>query len=104
VVLPFELCRMPQFFAMNGRFPMPLPMEQKSRNELDALSLEVAKRQIGCRGTERVTIRRLPPNGSGPNWAPDKFYPPLPDIADGEARDAIANLTGRYALADDPAQ
>lgn len=81
--------------------PMPPQMEQKSRPELESLSLKVTKQQLGCHETKHVTIRRLYTKGSGPNWEPDKFDPPLPPIADDIARKAIAALTACYALADE---
>jgi hypothetical protein len=79
---------------------MSTQMEWKSREELEALPLEVTKRQLGCKDTRQVTVRRLHPTGSGPNWEPDKFEPPLAPIAEQEAREAIAGLTGSYALVD----
>jgi hypothetical protein len=89
-------------FARQKELAMSSPqMEQKSRSELEALSLESAKRQLGCRDLTHVPIRRLYPEGSGPNWEPAKFVPTLPKIADGYARKAIAALTGRYALANE---
>jgi hypothetical protein len=76
-------------------------MPQKTRSELETLSFEIAKGCLGCNELTHVAIRRLHPEGSGPNWEPVKFFPRLPPIADGEARHAIAVLTGRYALADE---
>ena len=78
-----------------------MSMPEKTRYALEALSLDSAKRHLGCRALTHVLIRRLYPEGSGPNWEPAKFVPTLPDIANGYARKAIAALTGRYALADE---
>src|SRR5215211_1338993 len=66
---------------------MPIPM---SRAWLEAECLRVTRKQLGCNGTQAVTIRRLHPKGSGPNWEPQKFRPSLDKVAEHYARKALA--------------
>jgi hypothetical protein len=66
-------------------------MPKKSREFLETECVRIANGQIGGRGTERVTIKRVFPNGSGPNWDVGDIQPQLPTIADKEVRDAIKN-------------
>ena len=72
-------------------------MTKESRDFLEAESLRVAKRVLGCKHLTAVKIARVHPPGSGPNWCPVEFKPPLPPMAEAEARKAIASLTGKYA-------
>ena len=58
---------------------MPMPI---SRASLEAECLRVTRKQQGCRGTHAVTIKRLHPESSGPNWEPQQFYPPLDKVAE----------------------
>ena len=73
-------------------------MTKESRYFLEAESLRVAKRVLGYKHLTAVKIARVHPPGSGPNWYPVEFIPPLPPMAEAEARKAIASLTGKYAL------
>ena len=73
-------------------------MTKESRDFLEAESLRVAKRVLGCKHLTAVKIARVHPPGIGPNWHPVEFIPPLPPMAEAEARKAIASLTGKYAL------
>ena len=73
-------------------------MPEKTRDFLEAECLRVAKGAIGCSHLTAVKIARVHPPGSGPNWRPDEFVPELPPMAELEAREAIAPLTGTYAL------
>jgi|NGEPerStandDraft_6_1074524.scaffolds.fasta_scaffold88885_1 hypothetical protein len=74
-------------------------MPDMSREFLEGKCLDLARANIFGRGTERVTIKRINASGSGPNWAPDKFVPPLPPIAEKEVREALLAVAGQYALA-----
>jgi hypothetical protein len=73
-------------------------MPEMTREFLEAESLRVARGALGCGDLQAVKIARADPPGSGPNWYPSEFIPPLPPIAEKEARLAIAPLTGQYAL------
>jgi hypothetical protein len=74
-------------------------MSEMTRAFLEAESLRMAKSCLGCGDLTAVKIERLDPPGSGPNWRPSAFEPALPPLAEQEARQAIAALTGKYALA-----
>ena len=84
---------------MKGILLMTEAMPEKSRAFLEAESLRVAKSCLGCGDLTAVKIARVDPPGSGPNWRPVAFEPPLPPLAENEARQAIAPLTGTYSLA-----
>jgi len=73
-------------------------MPEMTREFLEAESLKVTRRCVGCHGLQAVKILRVEPPGTGPNWYPSEFIPPLPSDAEKEARLAIAKLTGRYFL------
>jgi hypothetical protein len=74
----------------------------RSRAWLEAECLTVARRTLGGKGVERVMIRRLNPKGTGPNWKVADIIPqPAPSVS-GELRQALAPLTGTYALEDEP--
>jgi hypothetical protein len=74
---------------------MPTPI---SRAALEAECLRITKKQQGCAHTQSVTIRRIRQEGSGPNWEPQKFLPPLDKVAEYYARRALAKLGESYAL------
>ena len=57
-------------------------MPEMTREFLEAKSLQAARQALGC----------------GPSWYPSEFVPPLPPVAEKEARLAILPLTCRYAL------
>jgi hypothetical protein len=73
-------------------------MPEMTREFLEAESLKVARRALGCGDLQAVKIARVDPPGSGPNWYPSEFVPALPPVAEKEARQLIAPLTGQYAL------
>ena len=73
-------------------------MPEMTRDFLEVESLRVAKQALGCKNLQAVRIACVEPPGSGPNWYPEEFVPPLPPIAEKEARLKIASLTGTYAL------
>jgi hypothetical protein len=73
-------------------------MPKMTREFLEEESLRVARRALGCGDLQAVRIAQVDPPGSGPNWYPVEFVPPLPAVAEKEARLAIARLTGQYAL------
>src|SRR5205823_11225567 len=88
---PME-CQTTMMYAASIRqrtFPMPMPI---SRASLEAECLRVTRKQQGCRGTHAVTIKRLHPEGSGPNWEPQQIYPALDKVAEHYARRALAEL------------
>ena len=73
-------------------------MTKESRAFLEAESLCVAKRVLGCKHLTAVKIARVHPPGSGPNWHAVEFNTRSPPMAEAEARKAITSLTGKYAL------
>jgi hypothetical protein len=73
-------------------------MQAKSRDWREAECLKLAKRSIGGSEIERVTIRRLRPKGTGPNWKVADLIPQQTLLVSGEVRDALAHLPGTYAL------
>jgi len=73
-------------------------MPEMAREFLEAESLRVARKALGCGELQAVRIARVDPPGSGPNWYAVEFVPALPPVAEKEARFAIAPLTGKYAL------
>jgi hypothetical protein len=75
-------------------------MPTKSRAWLEAECLEIAKLTLGASEIQRVTIRRLPRKGSGPNWKVAAIIPQPTPLLSREVRDALAHLTGTYALED----
>jgi hypothetical protein len=76
-------------------------MPEMSRQFLEAEALRIARTQLGCGDLQAVKIARVHPPGGGPNWYVEKFIPSLPPVAEKEARDAIARLSGKYALMGD---
>ncbi len=77
-------------------------MPEMSREFLEAECLRVARTALGCRELRAVKIARAHPPGSGPNWYVKEFVPPLPPVAEKEARDLLTRLSGRYALMEAP--
>ena len=76
-------------------------MPSKSREWLEAECLRLAKRLPGGREIERVTIRRLSPKGTGPNWKVADLIPQPTFAVSRKVRDVLAHLPGEYALGDD---
>jgi hypothetical protein len=72
----------------------------KSRAWLEAECLKLAKRTLSGE-IERVTIRRLHPKGTGPNWKVADLIPQQTLLVSQEVRDALSRLAGKYALADE---
>jgi hypothetical protein len=72
-------------------------MPTKSRDWLEAECLRIARRTIG--GIQSVTIRRLH-KGARPNWKVADIIPQPSLMVSGKIRDALARLTGIYALED----
>jgi hypothetical protein len=58
----------------------------------------IARTALGCSDLRAVKIAPAHPPGSGPNWDVKEFDPPLPPMAEKEARDRLRRLSGRYAL------
>jgi hypothetical protein len=76
-------------------------MPTKSRDWLEAECLTIARRTLGGSEIQRVMIRRLPPKGTGPNWKVADLIPQPTLLVSAEVRDALAHLTGTYALEDE---
>jgi hypothetical protein len=77
---------------------MTQQMPEKSKDWLEAEALYVAKHALGCSELRAVRIRPILRPGSGPNWIVAEFVPPLPTVAEINARQAIGPLVGTYAL------
>jgi hypothetical protein len=75
-------------------------MPTKSRAWLEVECLRLAKQTLGGSEIQRVTIRRLHPKGTGPNWKVADLIPQPTALVSGEVRDALSRLTGKYALED----
>jgi hypothetical protein len=76
-------------------------MPTKSRDWLEAECLRLARLVLGGKEIQRVTIRRLSPKGTGPNWKVADIIPQPTPFVSGEVRDALAYLTGTFALEDE---
>jgi hypothetical protein len=75
----------------------------KSRAWLEAECLKLARQTLGGSEIQRVTIRRLHPKGTGPNWKVADIIPQPTLVVSVEVRAALAHLTGTYALGDERA-
>jgi hypothetical protein len=76
----------------------PTKLKKKSRDWLEAECLRLARRVPGGSEIERVTIRRLRPNGDGPNWKVADIVP-QPDLALSQTiRTKLARLADEYLL------
>jgi hypothetical protein len=73
---------------------------QKSRAFIEAECVKAASAQDLCRGLKHVRVRRLFPNGTGANWEPAEFEPPLSTVGECMAQMAISSLPDSYVLAD----
>jgi hypothetical protein len=78
---------------------MPEKMPERDATFLEAESLKVARRQLGCHDLREVRIGPLKPPGSGRNWEVLGFKPDLPKVAKELALRAIDEVRGKYALA-----
>jgi hypothetical protein len=76
-------------------------MPTKSRDWLEAECLRLAQLVLGGKEIQRVTIRRLYLKGTGPNWKVADIIPQPTPLVSGEVRDALAHLTGTFALEDE---
>lgn len=74
---------------------------RESRAWLEAECLAIARRTLGGSEIQRVTIRRLRPKGTGPNWKVADIIPQPTLEVGGEVRKTLARLPGRYALEDE---
>jgi hypothetical protein len=72
---------------------------QKSRAFIEAECVKTASAENLCRELKNVRIRRLFPSGTGANWEPAEFEPPLSRVGECMAQKAISSLRDRYALA-----
>src|ERR1700730_15211160 len=68
----------------------------KSRYWLEAECLRLASGAPGGGEIQRVTIRRLHPKGTGPNWKVADLIPQPSLRVSSKIRDALAPLMGRY--------
>jgi hypothetical protein len=73
----------------------------KSRDWLEVECLRHAQRVLGAKEIQRVTIRRLHPKGTRPNWKVADIIPQPSLAVSGKIRDRLAPLTGIYALEDE---
>ena len=73
-------------------------MPTKSRDWLEAECLRLARLVLGGKEIQRVTIRRLSPKGTGPNWKVADIIPQPTPLVSEHVRAALAHLTGAYSL------
>jgi len=73
----------------------------KTKDWLEAECLRLTRRAPGGSEIQRVTIRRLHPKGTGPNWKVADIIPQPSLRVSSKIRDALAPLMGRYTLADE---
>ncbi len=73
----------------------------KSRDWLEAECLRLANRAPGGSEIQRVTIRRLHPKGTGPNWKVADLIPQPALAFSAEVRALLADLPASYALEND---
>ena len=62
------------------------------------MCVSIIRDQAACRDVKDVVIRRLHPQGTGPNWEVERFEPPLPTSSEEIARHVIARLQDEVAL------
>jgi hypothetical protein len=74
-------------------------MPEKTKDFIEAECLKVARYGLGCSELEAVSIVRIKPEGSGPNWEVGSFSPALPEVALKDAKRRIDPLRQEYALA-----
>ena len=79
----------------------PKQMPTMSRAWLEAECLKLARKALGGSEIQAVTIRRLRSNGGGPNWKIADIIPQPTLLVSGQVREALAHLTGTYALEDE---
>jgi hypothetical protein len=72
---------------------------QKSRAFIEAECVKTASAQNLCRELKHVRIRRLFLGGTGANWEPAEFEPPLSTVGECMAQKAMSSLPDRYVLA-----
>ena len=70
----------------------------KSRDWLEAECLRLASVAPGGSEIQRVTIRRLHPKGTGPNWKVADLIPQPALTFSAEVRASLAGLPATYAL------
>lgn len=80
---------------------MPEKMPEKSLQWLEEQCIKALQFDPHTRSTTRVTIIRLTPEGSGPNWALAEIDPSPTQNGWRVAHGLVAQLTGTYALAPD---
>jgi hypothetical protein len=76
-------------------------MPAKSRAWLEGECLKLARRILGGSEIQCVTIRRLRPKGSGPNWKVADIIPQPAVSLSEEVRATLARLPNTYALEDE---
>jgi hypothetical protein len=74
------------------------PKQFHSRSVIEAMCLSIVRDQVACRDLKRVAIRRLHPEGHGPNWEVDRFEPPLPTTSEDIARHVLKRLQNEVTL------
>lgn len=76
-------------------------MPEWSREELEAECVRRLQFDPATRGTTRVGLVRLNPEGSGPNWTIVEVEPQLTPYGWERARSIVAAIAGNYAMASD---
>jgi hypothetical protein len=78
-------------------------MPEWSRADLEKECLKRLYHEPATRHVTRVTLVRLNPEGSGPNWTISEAQadPPLTDYGWQRARAIVAKIAGTYAMAPD---
>ena len=69
-----------------------------SRAVIESMCVRIVRDQVACRDVKRVVIRRLHPQGTGPNWEVERFEPPLSTAAEDIALRIIKRLQDQVAL------
>ena len=80
---------------MEGRLR---PKQFHSRAVIEAMCVSIVRDQFACRDLRRVVIRRLHPEGTGPNWEVERFEPPLPTTSEDIARHVLKRLQNEVTL------
>jgi hypothetical protein len=74
------------------------PKQFHSRSVIEAMCVRIVRDQVACRDLKQVVIRRLHPQGNGPNWEVERFEPPMPTTSEDIARHVIKRLQDEVAL------
>jgi hypothetical protein len=79
--------------------PVERQRQFHSRNVIETMCVSIVRKHlVGWRDIKRVTIRRVHPQGTGPNWEVERFEPALPATTEEAARRLIKGLQDQVAL------